>query len=119
MDIATQETARSTAEQARLEAEDAVTNKERELSNAKDLMTWLEKVNEILTKFSEVNENMQTALMTIPPADTKPIAEELNQLTKYLDILLYPGKKEEGKTVKLKDFTAEQLKKELELRDAA
>jgi len=89
------------AQSARLAAEDIVNQKQIELNNAKDQLTRLEKVNETLTKVADINHRMYIAMMTIPPADTKPIAEEFNQLTKYMDILRYP----EEKALKMVDIT--------------
>jgi len=99
--IGQEEANRMAAQQARMEAEDAVANKERELNNTKDLLARLGKTNETLIKVAEINDKMNEALQAIPPRDTKTIAEEFNQLTKYLDVLLYP----EEKIVKMVDIT--------------
>ena len=101
-----------------MEAEDAVARKERELNNARDMLTRLEKVNEVLIKVADINDRMNAALTANPPIDTKPIAEEFNQLTKYLDILIYPEEKI-TKMVDITQLTNADLEAELSKRQAA
>lgn len=93
------------AQSARLAAEDVVNQKQIELNNAKDQLTRLEKVEETLKKVADINHRMYLARMSLPTSGidskTKPIAEEFNQLTKYMDILRYP----EEKALKMVDIT--------------
>ncbi len=105
-----------TAEQNKNNAELKYIEKSRELFNAKQQLLRLENIEEIIKKINDINTKMSAALPapttppTIPTGDPKAISEELLQLAKHLDILLYPEEisdsKDSEKLAKIKSITS-------------